>query len=251
MIRGRTVGIVIPCFNEEEGLRTLFPRVPDGVDEIIVVNNNSTDKTEEVARAYGARVVFEAQPGYGRAYQAGFLEARSDMLVTMDGDGQYPIEDVPRLVGLLLDRDLDCLSGCRFPMQGVMALHRRFGNRLLTGAANLLFGVKIRDTQSGMWVFRRPILAVIHPTQPSMPFSEEFKLKVVLAGLRFDEEPITYHHRKGESTLHPLKHGWENIRYLLRLRRDARAVRAQSARAAALLRAAVPVEPSRQVPPRL
>lgn len=224
MIRGHTVGIVIPCHNEEQGLRAIFPRVPREVDEVIVVDNNSTDGTAEVARAHGARVVFEREPGYGRAYQAGFAVARSEILVTLDGDGQYPAEDVLRLAELLLERDLDCLSGSRFPMRGgSMPFVRQVGNRLLTFAAGALFGIRMRDTQSGMWAFRRSILSIIQPTQPSMPFSEEFKLKVVLAGLRFGEEHIAYYQREGVSTLHPLKHGWENVRYLFQLRAKTRA----------------------------
>lgn len=226
MIRGRTVGVVIPCYNEERGLRLLLPRVPREVDEAIVVDNNSTDRTAEVARAHGARVVFEREPGYGRAYQAGFAAARSEILVTLDGDGQYPVEDVPRLVELLLERDLDCLSGSRFPIRGgSMPRVRQVGNKLLTFAARALFGIRMRDTQSGMWVFRRAILDIVRPTQPSMPFSEEFKIKVILLGLRFGEEHIAYYQREGMSTLHPLKHGWQNIRYLLRLRAESRALR--------------------------
>lgn len=240
MIRGYTIGIVIPCHNEERGLRTIFPRVPQEVDEVIVVDNNSTDETAAVARAYGARVIFEREPGYGRAYQAGFAQARSEILVTLDGDGQYPVEDTPRLVGLFLDRNLDCLSGSRFPVQrGSMPIVRQVGNRLLTLAARVLFGVRMQDTQSGMWVFRRSILDVIHPRQPSMPFSEEFKLKVVLQGFRFGEEHIAYYQREGVSTLQPLRHGWENLRELVRLWWETRRPRrrqAEPARAAARVR---------------
>lgn len=219
MIRGRTVGVVIPCYNEERGLRSIFPRVPKEVDEVIVVNNNSTDRTEVVARAAGATIVFERLPGYGRAYQAGFAAATTEVLVSMDGDGQYPVEDIPRLVGLLLDRKLEFLSGCRFPLsEQTMSRVRQFGNWGLTFTARLLFGARMQDTQSGMWVFYRRILDIVRPTQPGMPFSEEFKMKAVLAGVRFGEEHIEYRQREGASTLHPLRDGWQNIRYLFRLR---------------------------------
>lgn len=240
MIYGRTVGIVIPCYNEEGGLRAIFPRVPAEVDEVVVVDNNSTDRTAEIARSRGARVVFERAPGYGRAYQAGFRAATADILVTMDGDGQYPIEDVPRLVCLLLDRGLDCLSGCRFPLAArTMSRLRQVGNQGLTAAARLLCGVRIRDTQSGMWVFRRSILEVIRPRHPSMPFSQEFKIRVVFAGLRFGEEHIAYHAREGVSTLRPFRHGWENLRELVRLRLETLR-RRRLARAPARVRAGEP-----------
>lgn len=219
MINGYTVGIVIPCRNEEKGLAVLLPRRPEEVDEVIVVNNHSTDRTEDVARAHGARVVFESVPGYGKTYQTGFAAARSDILVSLDGDGQYPIEDVPRLVRLFLERKLDFLSGCRFPLAGgAMPFYRQIGNRALTAAAHVLFGVRIKDTQSGMWVFRRPLLAVVRPSERGMPFSQEFKLKVILTGLKFGEEHIVYSQREGTSTLRPLQDGWENLRSLFRLR---------------------------------
>lgn len=240
MIRGHTVGVVIPCYNEERGLQAIFPRVPPTVDEVIVVDNNSTDRTAEVARAHGARVIFEREPGYGRAYQVGFAAATADILVSMDGDGQYPIEDVPRLVGMLLDRDLDFLSGCRFPLSTrTMSVVRRFGNWALTAAARLLFGVHIRDTQSGMWIFHRSVLDRVSPQHPSMPFSEEFKLKVVLGGLKFGEEHIAYHQREGVSTLRPLRHGWENVRYVLRLRVETRSRRPPAAASTTSARASV------------
>lgn len=222
MIEGYTVGVVIPCYNEEQGLEVLLPRCPREVDEVIVVNNNSTDRTDEVARRHGARVVFEKLPGYGRAYQAGFAAAQSDILVTLDGDGQYPIQDVPRLVRILLERNLDFLSGCRFPLErSSMPLMRHVGNILLTTAARMLFGVHMRDTQSGMWIFHRSLLDVVHPVEPGMPLSQEFKLKVVLAGFRFGEEHIVYAQRAGVSTLNPLKDGWENLSHLFRLRAEA------------------------------
>lgn len=219
MIREHTISVVIPCHNEEQGLAAILPRRPAEVDEVIVVDNNSTDRTADVARAHGARVVFEPMPGYGRAYQAGFAAAHSDILVSLDGDGQYPMEDIPRLVRVFLERDLDFLSGCRFPLrEDSMTFIRKVGNVLLTTVARFLFRVRIADTQSGMWVFRRSLLEVVHPTQSGMPFSEELKLRVVLAGLRFGEEHIAYHQREGTSTLHPLRDGWQNIRFLLQLR---------------------------------
>lgn len=237
MIRGRTVGIVIPCHNEERGLAAMLPRRPAEVDEVVVVDNNSGDRTAEVARAHGARVVFEPVPGYGQAYQAGFAAAQAEILVSLDGDGQYPMEDVPRLVEVFLERDLDFLSGCRFPLEETsMTFTRKLGNVLLTAAARLLFGVRMIDTQSGMWVFRRSLLNVVHPAERGMPFSEEFKLRVVRAGLRFGEEHIAYHQREGMSTLRPLRDGWENIRFLLRFRFASHPSRAPSQSAPAAVR---------------
>src|SRR5262245_13310500 len=92
MHRDLTIGLVIPCYNEEDGIRQVIGRMPAAVDEIVVVDNNCTDRTAEVARGLGAKVVAERRRGYGAAYQAGFRAATRDLVVTLDGDGTYPPE---------------------------------------------------------------------------------------------------------------------------------------------------------------
>src|SRR4029079_4721832 len=86
MYRGKRISVVIPCHNEEGGIAAVLAQMPSMVDEVVVVDNASTDRTGEVARGAGARVVFEARKGYGRAYKTGFAAARGDVIVTMDGD---------------------------------------------------------------------------------------------------------------------------------------------------------------------
>ncbi len=219
MILGQTIGLVIPCHDEEAGLRQLLPQVPKEIDSILVVDNNSTDATAAVAQQSGARVITESRPGYGAAYQAGLAAASTDIIVTLDGDGQYPVADVPRLVNIFLERKLDFLSACRFPLpHGSMSPLRQVGNWLLTMATRILFGVGITDTQSGMWVFRRSLFDRIRPREAGMPFSEELKIKVIQAGLKFGEEHIAYQPRQGESKLAPFGDGWKNLTYLFRLR---------------------------------
>ena len=75
MHRNRKIGVVIPCYNEERGVREVMGRMPKAVDEIVIVDNNCTDRTAEVARGLGARVVSEPRPGYGAAYKAGLKAA--------------------------------------------------------------------------------------------------------------------------------------------------------------------------------
>lgn len=219
MMSGHTIGLVIPCHNEAEGLQQLLPQVPKTVDTVLVVDNNSTDETAAVAKNLGATVIFEKEPGYGRAYQAGLAAITTDIVVTLDGDGQYPPQDIERLVRIFLERKLDFLSANRFPLKGQsMPALRQTGNHLLTAAARLLFDYRIEDTQSGMWIFWRKILETVKPTQPGMPFSEELKIKTLQAGFKFGEEHIVYLPRIGTSKLVPWKDGWENLQYLIQLR---------------------------------
>jgi glycosyltransferase involved in cell wall biosynthesis len=220
MHRSLTISVVIPCYNEEDGVREVIGRMPGAVDEIVVVDNNCTDRTAEVARGLGARVVAEKTPGYGAAYKSGLKAARSDLVVTMDGDGTYPPEEIPRLVDTLVERRWDFLSACRFPLSDrrAMGLSNRVGNWVLTAAAALLFFKPIRDSQSGMWVLRRTGLERLRLTSNGMAFSEEIKLEAVLRGLAFGEAHIPYGARIGEVKLQKWRDGWDNLLFLVRKR---------------------------------
>jgi glycosyltransferase involved in cell wall biosynthesis len=220
MHRDLRISLVIPCYNEEEGVRLVIGRVPKAVDEIVVVDNNCTDRTAEVAGSLGARVVEERTPGYGAAYKAGLRAATGDVVTTLDGDGTYPPEEIPRLVDALVDRRLDFLSASRFPLSdpAAMPLSNRLGNLVLTISAAALFFRPIRDSQSGMWVLRREALERLRLTSDGMAFSEEIKLEALLRGLRFGEGHIPYGARVGEVKLQKWKDGWENLAFLVRKR---------------------------------
>jgi hypothetical protein len=220
MHRDLSISVVIPCYNEEDGVREVIGRMPPAVDEVVVVDNNCTDRTAEVARALGARVVSEKIPGYGAAYKAGLRAATRDIVVTLDGDGTYPPEEIPRLVDALLDRHWEFLSASRFPLSDpkAMGMSNRVGNWALTVAAALLFFKPIRDSQSGMWVFRRPVLERMALTSNGMAFSEEIKLEALLRGVRFGEEHIPYGARIGEVKLQKWRDGFDNLMFLVRKR---------------------------------
>jgi len=220
MHRDLSISVVIPCYNEEHGVREVIGRMPADVDEIVVVDNNCTDRTAEVARSLGARVVAEPVPGYGAAYKTGLRAATRDVVVTLDGDGTYPPEEIPRLVGELADRRLDFLSASRFPLTDprAMPMSNRIGNGVLTIAAAVLFFRPIRDSQSGMWVFRRAALERLRLTSNGMAFSEEIKLEALMRGLRFAEGHVPYGARIGEVKLQKWKDGWDNLAFLVRKR---------------------------------
>jgi glycosyltransferase involved in cell wall biosynthesis len=220
MHRDLSISVVIPCYNEEDGVREVMGRMPGAVDEVVVVDNNCTDGTAKVAAALGARVVPEPVPGYGAAYKAGLRAATQDVIVTLDGDGTYPPEEIPRLVETLVDRGWDFLSASRFPLSDPTAMHlsNRVGNWLLTVAAGLLFLKPLRDSQSGMWVFRRAGLERLRLTSDGMAFSEEIKLEAVARGLRFGEAHIRYGARVGEVKLQKWRDGWDNLSFLFRRR---------------------------------
>jgi len=221
MYRGLSVTVVIPCLNEEEGIQAVLGAKPDWVDEVIVVDNGSTDRTAEVAESMGAYVVQESLRGYGSAYKRGFAHAKTDIICCLDGDHSYPIADLGRLIDVFMHYDVDFLSACRFPIlnQEAMSFKHWIGNKLLSFAMAILFVYPIEDSQSGMWVFRRAILDQIKLTSNGMPFSEEIKIEVLRnKKLRFKEEHIKYSARKGEIKLRPYRDGIRNLSFLVKKR---------------------------------
>ncbi len=214
------LSVVIPCYNEEDGVREVIGRMPTVVDEVVVVDNNCTDRTAEVARSLGAVVVPVSTPGYGAAYKGGLKAATGDLIITLDGDGTYPPEDIPRLVDILVEKHWDFLSASRFPLTDprAMGMTNRLGNWVLTVAAMVLFFKPIRDSQSGMWVFKRSLLDKLKLTSDGMPFSQEIKLEALLRGYRFGEAHIPYGARIGEVKLQKWRDGWLNLSFLVRKR---------------------------------
>jgi len=102
MYKGQSITVIIPCLNEEAGIEKVLRSMPEYVDEIIVVDNGSTDRTAEVAASFGAKVIREELRGYGRAYRRGFSCATSDLIITLDGDHSYPIDGISYLLEAFL-----------------------------------------------------------------------------------------------------------------------------------------------------
>lgn len=221
MHRGLKISVVIPCYNEEDGVRHTIGQLPACVDEIVVVDNNSTDGTAEVARALGARVVRETRKGYGAAYQAGLPAATGDVTVTLDGDGTYPADEIPELVDHLVDHKLDFLSASRFPLKNPRAMNfsNKVGNAVLTIGMAVLYGKPVRDSQSGMWVFRTAVYPKLHVKSDGMAFSEEIKIEAIRhPEVRFGEYPIDYRPRVGEVKLDKWRDGFKNLYFLVKKR---------------------------------
>ena len=221
MYKGLTLSVVIPCFNEEHGIAAVLKGMPDYVDQVVVVDNNSTDETGRIAQELGAEVVFETKKGYGNAYQAGLPRATGDIVATADGDGTYPTHSIGPIIDYLLENGYDFVSASRFPLRNPQAMRFRnvLGNMILTWTARVLWFRWFANSQSGMWVFKRDVLKKIRPTSGGMPFSEEIKLLVVdNRKLRLGEYHIDYHERIGETKLFAWKDGFENLLFLYKLR---------------------------------
>ncbi len=220
MHSGHHISLVIPCLNEEGGLRQLLPYVPTWIDEIIVVDNGSTDRSVEIATQLGARVVQEQRRGYGRAYKTGIASATGDTIVTMDGDGSYQLKSIEPLLTTLFNGKTTFVSGSRFPLQHGEAMNviNHIGNFALTVCANVLFGQRLRDSQSGMWAFSQALYRNIEPESDGMAFSQELKIHAIRSGAVFTEVPIPYTPRIGKTKLSWLHDGVRNFASLVKMR---------------------------------
>lgn len=202
MYRDLTISLVIPTLNEEHGIENVLQQVPKEVDEVIIVDGGSTDRTVEIAKKYNATVIVEPKRGYGLAFLRGFAAAQSDIITTTDGDGTYPVRSIPQLVDALVEKKADFVSGCRFPLEDPTSMYYRnfIGNALMTGFTALLFKEKITDVASGMWVFRRNILQKFNFIDTRWNFSLEIKMEAMLhQNVKFVEQHISYYERIGES----------------------------------------------------
>lgn len=216
------LSVIIPTMNEEGGVEQVISSIQEILDdteidyELIVVDTLSTDRTRDIAIEKGARVIEEPQRGYGRAYKTGFQEANGNILVTMDADCTYPAEEIPRLCSMLKNEEIDFITTNRFSEleEGAMSAHHVLGNKVLTALMGLLFRVHVRDSQSGMWVFKKDILDQMDVRCDGMPFSEEIKIEAFKVG-RAKEVPIKYRRRVGEAKLTSFGDGWQNAKYLV------------------------------------
>ncbi len=210
--------MIIPCLNEEQGIEQVLNKMPSFVDERIVVDNGSTDRTSEVAQSLGALVIREEVRGYGRAYKKGFAQATGDIIVTLDGDHSYPPDAISYLIEAFLHLDVDFLNASRFPVRDskAMSFKHKFGNLILSLATSVLYFRWVRDSQSGMWVFRRAILSEMTLVSDGMAFSEEIKIEAIRnRRIRFEEISIQYSSRLGEIKLNPWRDGLHNLWFLV------------------------------------
>jgi glycosyltransferase involved in cell wall biosynthesis len=229
-IRVKKLSIVIPALNEAKNLASVMSVIPTTElreigweTEVVVVDNASTDGTGEVAHALGARVVTQPARGYGNAYQAGFSAADGDVIATGDADCTYPFDVLPTLLGTLEDHRIEFMTTNRLSPgnRAAMKPSHSLANHFLSAVSRTLFRNAVRDSQSGMWVFRRYVWQRIDVRSTGMAFSQEIKNAATIAGYRYLEVPIEYRPRQGQVKLDALPDGMANLRQLFahRLRR--------------------------------
>jgi glycosyltransferase involved in cell wall biosynthesis len=220
MLKGKIIA-AIPCFNTEPFIGDVVSRAKKYVDEVIVVNDGSTDNTTRVAQAAGADVIeHKARKGAGAATKSGFEEAmrrKADIIVTLDGDGQHNPDEIPKLVSPILSKEADIVIGSRFlplpqlspsgSQQTVMPRYRRFGINVITLLCNFGFRVKISDSQSCFRAHSRKLVNAMHITEDGFSFSVEVLFQARKMGFVITEVPIFCLYHSHGSTANPVVHG--------------------------------------------
>ena len=219
----RSLSIVIPAWNEEDGIAAIIQRVlaareplrSVGIDdlELLVVDDGSRDGTAEMVARYPEATLIQhpTNRGYGAALKTGFSHARGDLLAFLDADGTYPPEHLPQLVAEI-ERGADLVIGSRMSgAESHMPLVRRVGNTLFAGMVSLVGNQRITDSASGMRVFRRQILPYLYPLPDGLNFTPIMSTRAIHERIAMVEVPIPYQERVGRSKLNVVKDG---TRYL-------------------------------------
>jgi len=204
--------VVIPCLNEETFIQDTVIRSKKYVDEVIVIDDGSTDNTSEVARAAGAEVIqHKKRHGAGAATRSGFIAAKAkyvDVLVTLDGDGQHDPDDIPSLVSPVIDKNVDLVIGSRFlSSQTNIRRYRKFGIDVITWLCNVGSKVKVSDSQCCFRAHSRKLMDNIDIIENGFGFSVEVLIKARKMGLTIGEIPISCVYHSQSSSMNPIIHG--------------------------------------------
>ncbi|WP_255196506.1 glycosyltransferase family 2 protein [Halorarius litoreus] len=222
--RTPTISVIMPTLNEEDGIEECIVKIKTALEELqvygeIIVSDDSTDRTPEIAREQGCVVINPDRDGYGYAYRYAFDHVRGDYIVIGDADTTYDFEEIPRLLRELEETGADMVMGSRLEGEiepGAMPpLHQYIGNPLLTWFLNAFYGADVSDAHSGFRIFNREVLEDLDFQTTGMEFASEMIMEAGAKNLDIAEVPITYHERKGEATLESFQDGWRHVKFML------------------------------------
>ncbi|MBI5680869.1 MAG: glycosyltransferase family 2 protein [Methanobacterium sp.] len=214
------VTVLIPAYNEEISLGSIVLSAKKYADTIIVVDDGSSDRTSEIARLAGAEVIkHPLNQGKGAALRTGFKAikslglgaGKSDIIVTMDSDGQHNPEEIPKIIRPIEDGEADIVNGSRY-IEGKeknTPIYRRFGQTVLDTATNVGSGIPITDSQSGFRAFAASTVPTFRFSCADFGIESEMLIDAANAGLKIKEVKIGVRYDVDSSTKNPLFHGLE------------------------------------------
>lgn len=213
--------VIIPCHNEAKSIATVIKKIPfeslkhHGLEtEVLVINNNSTDATREVAEKAGATVIDEHKKGKGNAMRRGFasLPADTDYVVMLDGDDTYDPTEIIRLIEPLRSKFCQVVIGSRLTgkmIPGAMSMVSRLGNWFFTHMVRLSHQASVTDVLTGYFAWNRAAIDGLAPHLNSAGFAIEMEMITKMARMDYEiySVPISYTPRVGESNLRPIHDG--------------------------------------------
>ncbi|MEM4267908.1 MAG: glycosyltransferase family 2 protein [Candidatus Woesearchaeota archaeon] len=220
------VSIVMPCLNEENSIGFCVEQAKKAIKklglpgEVIVSDNGSVDRSVQIAKNRGARVVHQPLRGYGNAYLKGISSAKGKYIMIADSDKTYDFMDIEKFILPLKDEGYDMVMGTRLKgriMPGAMPwLHKKIGNPILSGFLNMLFHTGLSDAHCGQRSFTKKAFEKMFLKTGGMEFASEMVINASKAGLRIKEVPITYYANKDRKPhLRSFRDGWRHVRFML------------------------------------
>jgi len=198
MARTLNIALIIPARNEELSLPGVLSKIPVEITRVVVVDNGSSDATAAIAARYGAMVVSEPTPGYGRACLAGLASLRDappDIVAFVDADGSDELSQLSGLIAPVAAGERDLVLGQRIAVSAAaLSLQQRFGHLLATGLIRLFWGHRFRDL-GPMRVISWPALERLSMTDRAFGWTVEMQVRAVKHRLRILETPVLYHPR--------------------------------------------------------
>jgi len=217
------MAVILPCFNEEHAIAKVINEFQQALPEaaIYVFDNNSTDRTAEIARECGAEVVFVALKGKGNVVRRMFADVEADIYLMTDGDCTYDVSVARQLVEKLLHENLDMVVGCRVD-RGESENYRRghrFGNQLLTGSVRRIFGGKFSDMLSGYRVFSRRFVKSFPALARGFEIETELTIHALELRMPCGEVDTLYGARpeESESKLSTYRDGFRILKTIMRM----------------------------------
>ena len=222
-----SIAVLIPCYNEEQTVEQVIRDFSRALPQasIYVGDNNSTDRTAEIARQAGATVIFEGRQGKGNAVRRLFSDIDADIYVMIDGDATYEADAAPRLVSKMVENGYDFLNGSRISdLEKAYRPGHRFGNWLLSSMVQSIFGSGFSDMLSGYKLFSRRYVKSFPVLSSGFEIETELTVHALELGMPCGEEPTLYGERPAGSVskLRTFRDGFLILRLIVNLVRNER-----------------------------
>ncbi|MCE8426169.1 MAG: glycosyltransferase family 2 protein [Candidatus Methanoperedens sp.] len=217
----KKISIVVPTLNEGPNIKHVFSNIPEFIDEIVVVDGNSTDGTREEIKKYrnDAKIIIENRRGKGQALKTGFENASGDIVVIMDADGSHNTKEMPRLLKPVLD-GYDASHGSRMLPDGGsddFTTFRKLGNKMFVSLVNYMYGSQYTDLCYGYRAFKKEAIEKMNCNRKGFEIETEQSIRIAKAGIKVKEIPSFETSRMhGNSNLNSFKDGWKILDVIIK-----------------------------------